>query len=295
MTPLGRQETWESRASSAPRSPACSSAWPTSPGRPSSSTPSTFLRSFVVVLGVRTSGRVEAVTLARCAAGGVFGRCARASGSMARSTRRCSGRWSRRRDDARPRRGQRPLRAAHDPDLAVPTTWLGAVDGAQTLSMIMAAGLVATIATRVRRDHDRRHRPGRDRRVHRLVAGGDERLARRRAAVRHRLVRHAARGGARDDHPDVDGGPRSRSGRIDLPRGHGRRERPVDGPGRDLRRTWSGSGRCSSCPAWSSGSPRSRPGSCSAASMWHARARCPAARTSDGDRPSRRLRAEPVA
>ncbi len=35
-------------------------------------------------------------------------------------------------------------------DLQVPTTWLGAVDAAQTASMILAAGLVATLAARAR-------------------------------------------------------------------------------------------------------------------------------------------------
>ena len=95
-------------------------------------------------------------------------------------------------------------------DLQVPATWLGAVDGAQTLSMILAAGLVATIATRLRPTMIIVVGLAGIAVFIGLVAGVTERVAGRRPAVPRRLVRDAARGGDRHDRPDGDPGQRAR-------------------------------------------------------------------------------------
>lgn len=111
---------------------------------------STFVGSFVVVLGVRTSGRVEAVEHGHDAPRGVFGQMREGLGLMARSSALLGTMVA----AAVTMLGLGAVNVLFVPlmirILAVPTTWLGAVDAAQTLAMIMAAGLVATIATRVR-------------------------------------------------------------------------------------------------------------------------------------------------
>ncbi len=108
----------------------------------------TFLLSFGIVLGVRTSGRVEASE--HDADGGVFGSLRHGLTIVGRSplllgTVIAAGVTM---------LGLGAVNVLFVPlmirDLQVPATWLGAVDGAQTLSMILAAGLVATIATRLR-------------------------------------------------------------------------------------------------------------------------------------------------
>jgi MFS family permease len=111
---------------------------------------STFFVSFVIVLRVRTSGRVEAMEHGHDAPRGVVGQLGEGLGLIARSgillgTLVAAGVTM---------LGLGAVNVLFVPlmlrDLVLPTTWLGAVDGAQTLSMILATGLVATIATRLR-------------------------------------------------------------------------------------------------------------------------------------------------
>lgn len=111
---------------------------------------STFVLSFVIVLRVRTSGRVEAMEHGHGAPQGVVGQLHEGLGLIARSgillgTMVGAGVTM---------LGLGAVNVLFVPlmlhDLVLPTTWLGAVDGAQTLSMILATGLVATIATRLR-------------------------------------------------------------------------------------------------------------------------------------------------
>ena len=110
----------------------------------------TFLLSFGLVLGVRTSGRVEAPGHGEPAGGGVFGSLKAGLAIVGRSpvllgTMIAAGVTM---------LGLGAVNVLFVPllirDLQVPATWLGAVDGAQTLSMILAAGLVAALATRLR-------------------------------------------------------------------------------------------------------------------------------------------------
>lgn len=109
----------------------------------------TFLLSFGIVLRVRTSGRLEAHAHDE-PAGGVLGSLKAGLTIVGRSpvllgTMIAAGVTM---------LGLGAVNVLFVPlmirDLQVPATWLGAVDGAQTLSMILAAGLVATIATRIR-------------------------------------------------------------------------------------------------------------------------------------------------
>jgi MFS family permease len=111
---------------------------------------STFAISFVVVLGVRTSGRVEAAGHGHDAPRGVVGQMREGLGLIGRSgillgTLVAAGVTM---------LGLGAVNVLFVPlmlhVLSLPTTWLGAVDGAQTMSMILATGLVATIATRLR-------------------------------------------------------------------------------------------------------------------------------------------------
>jgi MFS family permease len=110
----------------------------------------TFLLSFGIVLGVRTSGRLEAHPHDAPVGGGVFGSLREGLAIVGRSplllgTMIAAGVTM---------LGLGAVNVLFVPlmirDLHVPATWLGAVDGAQTLSMILAAGLVAAIATRIR-------------------------------------------------------------------------------------------------------------------------------------------------
>jgi MFS transporter, DHA3 family, macrolide efflux protein len=110
----------------------------------------TFLLSFGLVLRVRTSGRVDAPAHDEPASGGVFASLKVGLAIVGRSpvllgTMIAAGVTM---------LGLGAVNVLFVPlmirDLQVPATWLGAVDGAQTLSMILAAGLVATIATRLR-------------------------------------------------------------------------------------------------------------------------------------------------
>jgi MFS transporter, DHA3 family, macrolide efflux protein len=110
----------------------------------------TFLLSFGLVLSVRTSGRVEAAAHDETAAGGVFDSLKAGLSIVGRSpvllgTMIAAGVTM---------LGLGAVNVLFVPlmirDLQVPATWLGAVDGAQTLSMVLAAGLVATIATRLK-------------------------------------------------------------------------------------------------------------------------------------------------
>jgi MFS family permease len=109
----------------------------------------TFLLSFAIVLGIRTSGHVEA-TGQDAAGGSVLGSLRHGLAIVGRSpvllgTVLAAGVTM---------LGLGAVNVLFVPlmirDLQVPATWLGAVDGAQTLSMILAAGLVATIAARLR-------------------------------------------------------------------------------------------------------------------------------------------------
>ncbi len=109
-----------------------------------------FLLSFALVLSVRTSGRVEAATHDEPAGGGVFSSLKVGLAIVGRSpvllgTMIAAGVTM---------LGLGAVNVLFVPlmirDLQVPATWLGAVDGAQTLSMVLAAGLVTTIATRLR-------------------------------------------------------------------------------------------------------------------------------------------------
>lgn len=111
---------------------------------------STFVLSFVIVLRVRTSGRVEAGEHGHDAPQGVVGQLREGLGLIAGSgilmgTLVGAGVTM---------LGLGAVNVLFVPlmlhDLVLPTTWLGAVDGAQTLSIILATGLVATIATRLR-------------------------------------------------------------------------------------------------------------------------------------------------
>jgi MFS family permease len=110
----------------------------------------TFLLSFGLVLGVRTSGRVEASAHDEPASGGVFGSLKVGLSIVGRSpvllgTMIAAGVTM---------LGLGAVNVLFVPlmirELQVPATWLGAVDGAQTLSMILAAGLVAALAARLR-------------------------------------------------------------------------------------------------------------------------------------------------
>lgn len=110
----------------------------------------TFLLSFGLVLGVRTSGRVDAPGHDEPAGGGVFSSLKAGLAIVGRSpvllgTMIAAGVTM---------LGLGAVNVLFVPllirDLQVPATWLGAVDGAQTLSMILAAGLVAALATRLR-------------------------------------------------------------------------------------------------------------------------------------------------
>ena len=110
----------------------------------------TFLLSFGLVLGVRTSGRVDAPGHEEPADGGVFDSLKAGLAIVGRSpvllgTMIAAGVTM---------LGLGAVNVLFVPllirDLQVPATWLGAVDGAQTLSMILAAGLVAALATRLR-------------------------------------------------------------------------------------------------------------------------------------------------
>jgi hypothetical protein len=110
----------------------------------------TFLLSFGIVLGIHTSGRVEPTAHDGPGGGGVFGSLREGLTIVGRSplllgTMIAAGVTM---------LGLGAVNVLFVPlmirVLQVPATWLGAVDGAQTLSMILAAGLVATIATRLR-------------------------------------------------------------------------------------------------------------------------------------------------
>jgi MFS family permease len=111
---------------------------------------STFAASFLIVLRVRTSGRVDPAAHEHGAPRGVFGQMREGLGLVAGSglllgTMVAAGVTM---------LGLGAVNVLFVPlmirVLAVPTTWLGAVDGAQTASMILAAGLVAAIAARLR-------------------------------------------------------------------------------------------------------------------------------------------------
>ena len=120
--------------------------------------------------------------------------------------------------------------------LQVNPVWLGAIELAQSVSMILAAGIVAVLAARLR--------PTTIVTVGILAAGVlvgltgavDRGLAGRPPAVRHRLVHHAAPGVGRDDHADRRAGRRARPGDGHPPGVDVRRERRLDGPGRGVRR-----------------------------------------------------------
>jgi MFS family permease len=110
----------------------------------------TFLASFGLVLGVRTSGRLEEAGHDEPASGGVLGSLKAGLAIVGRSpvllgTMIAAGVTM---------LGLGAVNVLFVPllirDLRVPATWLGAMDGAQTASMILAAGLVAALATRLR-------------------------------------------------------------------------------------------------------------------------------------------------
>ncbi len=114
---------------------------------------STFALSFLIVLRVRTSGRVEAAAHGTAGAQGVLGQLGEGLAIIARS-RILIGTMV---GAGVAMLGLGAVNVLSVPlmirVLGVPTTWLGAVDGAQTASMIMAAALVAAIAARVRPTH----------------------------------------------------------------------------------------------------------------------------------------------
>ena len=111
---------------------------------------STFALSFLIVLRVRTSGRVEAAAHQAGAGRGVLGQLGEGLAIIARS-RILIGTMV---GAGVAMLGLGAVNVLSVPlmirVLGVPTTWLGAIDGAQTASMIMAAALVAAIAARVR-------------------------------------------------------------------------------------------------------------------------------------------------
>ena len=146
--------------------------------------------------------------------------------------------------------------------LGVNAAWLGAVDLAQSASMILSASLVGVLAARFRPTTIvtggllGARRPARPRRRSRPPG------PRPRPAVPHGLARHAGPGRHRHDHADRRRRrqPRPRDGDapgLDVRRGH-----RLDAVRRGLRRRCSGSGRCS---CWRAGD-RHRAAACSRSS-----------------------------
>ena len=112
--------------------------------------------------------------------------------------------------------------------LQVNPVWLGGIELAQSVSMILAAGIVAMLAARLRPTTIVSVAPRGGGRAGRPHRGCHQRLPGHPAAVRHRLVHHPAAGVGRDAHADRRARCGARPGDVDAAGRDGRGEHRFD-------------------------------------------------------------------